>query len=200
MWPTFDPDFWKNFWPDFIAGILSVFLGAYAAFLVAKWQIRKTDEGVRRQDCERLDTALEVLTKAIEGNSQRLENLSNRDANVVDYLPELEAIAWDAVKGEVTPFVGDAALLSKMANYFDALKGLLRVNDLYINYSKGVQAALSGSQEQRAHLHSLLTTRAKTVRAQGEEIRSLLRDRNQTKATRGSAFTRKRRCSERKKF
>jgi hypothetical protein len=166
-------DFWSAFWPNLASTILGVIIGLPAALWINRRVTQEAD--VQRQASERgaVAHALEILRLALGANKERLERYAKALAESSTlYDTGLDSSSWDALQSELTAELGDPDLRQRLAYHFSRTEAVKKLNDMYLNFSVGVESSMSNAAEVRRALGTALPRAVAELLQESQELMS----------------------------
>lgn len=172
-----DPQFGVIFWPTVAATLVGVFLGVLPALLIARFSEGAASTTRRVAEAQRLNRALQVLDAAMTRNAAALLALTRLDmlpAGQFVLTTQLETTTWEAVQGDVTPFLHDPDLQARLAYHFALISQIMKLHDRYVDFMAGVASALANAPQTRRELTGSLGNLASRASSQVGELRPRL--------------------------
>jgi hypothetical protein len=146
-------EFFRAFWPNLASTVLGVIL----AIPPALWLANTGERAKHKAESGRLTQALQIVSETLSFNRQQFkEVLATLNSSRVPFELTVDYSAWDAVKSEIIPFLHDPQLQRRLAYHFSRTQAVTKLNDLYLNYTSGIGAAIGGSEQTRDALRTYL--------------------------------------------
>ena len=155
-------DFWITFLPNVVATLVGVILGVPIAMWLNRLSLSATNRRDEFEGRKRLRHGLEALIAALVHNQAALQAIA---AQVVEgripFDSAIDAVAWDASRSEIVPFLRDPDLHRKAALYFSRVESLRRLTGMYLDVMLGRTVLTPIAQDDlRQHLlHELRVLR-----------------------------------------
>jgi hypothetical protein len=179
VWPLTSDQFFSNFWPNLFATLSGVGIGVPLALWINRVTRKHEGRAEREANNERLSHALDVLAIALKDNLAMLKGARDGVAKgYVTGLP-LNASAWEAARGDITPLLRDTKLKVLLAHHFEQLALFATHVERHAEYFIGMPATLDGAQRIREALGGQLVPFADRLIG---EVEQLLKEFGETKA------------------
>lgn len=163
--------FWSDFWPNLASTIVGVVVGVPLGLWINRKAAGESERQRKRADQTQIAHALEVLHLAIRHNRGQLQGFASAlsEAKTI-FDAGIDYSTWDAVQGSLTAELRDPALRQRLAYHFQRLGALVKLNDMYLRFTIGVDASMTSSGPVRQALRTALTTVVAQLDAEAGEL------------------------------